>query len=66
MLTNERIAPGTIAVTVSAARCLLWYVAQTADALDFMLCEIAQMNVDKLQKRYPNGFSEETSKNRIE
>ena len=45
---------------------VLWYVAMTADAVGFTLCEIAQKNVEKLQKRYPNGFNEEASRNRVE
>lgn len=35
---------------------VLWYLAVLADSFGFDLSEIAQMNVDKLMKRYPNGF----------
>lgn len=42
----------------------LWYVAVAAHALGYTLSEIAQMNIDKLRARYPEGFSEERSINR--
>lgn len=45
---------------------VLWYVANLADSLNFDLNDIAQMNVDKLKKRYPDGFTTERSINRIE
>lgn len=40
---------------------LLWYVTQGADALGCTLEEIAQGNIDKLRRRYPDGFSSEAS-----
>lgn len=35
---------------------LMWYVAQLCIALDTPLSEIIKMNVEKLGKRYPDGF----------
>ncbi len=43
---------------------ILWYCAMGAKGLGIGLGEIAQMNVDKLKKRYPEGFSTERSLNR--
>ena len=33
-----------------------WYLAVTAHAIGYDLETILQMNVDKLRKRYPDGF----------
>lgn len=43
---------------------VLYYVAWEAYAYDFSLEEIAQHNLDKLRKRYPDGFDSERSINR--
>lgn len=45
---------------------VLWYIACCASALDVDLDEIGQLNIEKLQNRYPNGFSKEDSLNRKE
>jgi NTP pyrophosphatase (non-canonical NTP hydrolase) len=45
---------------------VLWYVARTADTIGYDLDTIATMNIEKLRKRYPNGFSTEASVNRSE
>ncbi len=45
---------------------VLWYVAVMADALDMPLGEVAQHNIDKLARRYPEGFSQSRSRNRTE
>lgn len=45
---------------------ILWYVAETATAIGEDLETIMQMNIDKLKKRYPDGFSAERSRNRAE
>ena len=36
---------------------VLWYVALTATAIGWDLNDIMEMNVEKLKKRYPEGFS---------
>lgn len=43
---------------------IAWYLAETAYALGYELETIFQMNIDKLKKRYPEGFSAEGSINR--
>ncbi|MCD6425234.1 MAG: nucleoside triphosphate pyrophosphohydrolase family protein [Anaerolineales bacterium] len=43
---------------------VLWYLAEAATAVGLNLEDIASQNVDKLIKRYPEGFSEEHSINR--
>ena len=41
-----------------------WYLAISADALGYKLEDIFQMNIDKLAKRYPDGFETERSLHR--
>ncbi len=43
---------------------IAWYLAETATVLGYSLEDILQMNIDKLKKRYPDGFDIEKSKNR--
>ena len=43
---------------------VLWYLAVMADALDMPLEDVAQHNIDKLRRRYPQGFSQERSRHR--
>ena len=45
---------------------LLWFIAEYCTILGWELEDIMQMNIDKLKKRYPNGFDEELSVNRKE
>lgn len=40
---------------------VLWYAAITSEGLGVSLDDIMRHNVEKLQKRYPNGFSAERS-----
>ena len=43
-----------------------WYIAEAAEALDIPLEEVFEKNIEKLRKRYPEGFSSEKSINRTE
>ncbi len=45
---------------------IAWYLAETATALDLSLSDIFEANIEKLKKRYPEGFDSEKSVNRIE
>lgn len=45
---------------------VLWYLANLATELDLNLEDIADQNIEKLRKRYPDGFSQEKSINRKE
>ena len=40
---------------------IAWYLAETATALDLDLEDIFAANIDKLKKRYPQGFDSERS-----
>lgn len=46
---------------------VLWYIAETASGLGMSLSEVAQMNLDKLHRRFGgNRFLAERSRNRKE
>ena len=45
---------------------IAWYLAETATALDVSLEEVLERNIEKLRKRYPEGFDSERSQNRTE
>ena len=44
---------------------IAWYLAEAATALDMDLEDILRMNIEKLKKRYPEGFSCERSQTRL-
>lgn len=44
----------------------LWYVTGMAWALNVGLARVATVNITKLRKRFPNGFSTEASINRVD
>ena len=43
-----------------------WYLAETAYALDIDLETVFKLNIEKLKRRYPEGFEKEKSINRDE
>ena len=45
---------------------VLWYVSLIAESFGWKLSEIMKMNIDKLKKRYPDGFSTYDSAHRQE
>ena len=45
---------------------IAWYLAEAATALDIPLEDILQANLDKLTKRYPEGFETRRSLIRLE
>jgi len=45
---------------------VLWYIAEICTALHINLDVVAQQNIEKLEKRYPEKFTEEASINRKE
>ena len=45
---------------------IAWYLAEAATALDMDLEDILRANIEKLRKRYPEGFSSAASIHREE
>ena len=45
---------------------IAWYLAEAATALDVPLENILQANIDKLKKRYPEGFETKRSLVRLQ
>ena len=45
---------------------IAWYLAEAAYALDVDLSDVLEGNINKLKKRYPEGFSVNKSINREE
>lgn len=45
---------------------VLWYIAEAASAMGWNMDDIAEHNIGKLRKRYPDGFASERSLNREE
>lgn len=42
----------------------LWMIAEACSALDLNLEDVMEQNIEKLRKRYPNGFEVDKSINR--
>ena len=45
---------------------LCWYIASLCTLMDFDLGDILAENIAKLEVRYPNGFTPEDSKRRVD
>lgn len=45
---------------------IFWYLALICDSFGWTMEEIMEMNIEKLEKRYPDGFSAEKSAHRQE
>ena len=45
---------------------ICWYLAETATALDLDLEDIMIANIEKLKRRYPDGFDSDRSVHRTE
>ena len=45
---------------------IAWYLAEAATALDMDLEDILQANIEKLKNRYPEGFSSQRSRTRLQ
>lgn len=45
---------------------VMWYIALLCHSQNLSLHGIMQRNIDKLEQRYPNGFSIEDSINRVD
>ena len=43
---------------------IMWYLCNIANIFKFDMEEIMELNINKLRKRYPEGFTEEESINR--
>ena len=43
---------------------LLWFIAEYCTSMGWEFDEIAELNIEKLKARYPNGFEVEKSINR--
>jgi NTP pyrophosphatase (non-canonical NTP hydrolase) len=43
---------------------IMWYLAEACSCFGYHMEEIAEQNIEKLKKRYPDGFSSERSINR--
>ena len=43
---------------------VLWYVALAAEAMGTTVEELMRGNIEKLKRRYPDGFDPERSRNR--
>lgn len=45
---------------------ICWYIAMMCESFGLSMDQVMQQNIEKLKKRYPDGFSEQASRNREE
>jgi len=45
---------------------LLWYVALACESLGVSMADVAQQNIDKLKKRYPDAYADEYASLRLD
>lgn len=45
---------------------VLWYVAALCSKLDVPMSEVMELNIAKLKQRYPEGYSSDASKVRVD
>lgn len=45
---------------------LLWFIAEYCSAMGWDMADVAQLNIDKLKARFPEGFEVDKSLNRAE
>lgn len=45
---------------------ILWYVAMACEGVGTSIETVMELNIDKLQARYPDGFDSERSQHRVE
>lgn len=45
---------------------VIWYVAALCTKLDVPMSQVMERNIDKLKKRYPEGYSSDASKTRVD
>ena len=45
---------------------ILWFAAEYCTSMGWSLSEVAKLNIEKLEARFPEGFSAERSLNRAE
>ena len=43
---------------------ILWYIALMCNSFGWNIDEVMQINIDKLQARYPDGFDTDRANNR--
>lgn len=60
---NHPLAPENVAKELGD---MMWYISLMAEVFGYTLQEVAEMNIEKLRKRYPEGFSSVDSIKRVD